>query len=161
LDGDGQHLPSDIPYFMRLAKYSSGGVFIGNRMLKVRTMPLLRIITNKVMSWFISSLIKQDVPDTQCGFRLIKREVLDKVKLETSKYETETEILIKSVRLGFRLESIPIKTVYKGEKSQINPFVDTFRFLKFITEDLWITRRQEKEWSKSKSPAGGSGQSAC
>jgi len=30
MDGDGQHLPEEIPYFIRLAKYSNSGVFIGN-----------------------------------------------------------------------------------------------------------------------------------
>ncbi|MDD5568753.1 MAG: hypothetical protein PHY88_06065, partial [Candidatus Omnitrophica bacterium] len=82
--------------------------------------------------WIISILSKQDIPDTQCGFRLIKRSVLEKVELKTSKFETETEILIKASRLGFKIDSVPIKTVYRGEKSQINPIVDTFRFIKFI-----------------------------
>lgn len=137
MDGDGQHLPEDIPYFIRLAKYSESAIFIGNRMQKTKNMPRLRLLTNKFMSWVVSCLAGQRIPDTQCGFRLIKRDVLKKVRLLTLKYETESEILIKSSRLGFKIESIPIKTIYSGEKSQINPFVDTMRFFRFIIKDLW------------------------
>ena len=96
-------------------------------------MPLLRIITNRFMSLIISAFARQYIPDTQCGFRLVKKEVLQKITLSTSKYETESEILIKAARLGFKIEFVPIKTIYSGQKSQINPFVDTLRFLRFIT----------------------------
>lgn len=140
MDGDGQHLPEDIPYFMRLAENSDSGIFIGNRMSKVQAMPRLRILTNKFMSWLISKITKQNIPDTQCGFRLIKRAVLEKLDLETSKYETESEILIKAARLGCKIESVPIKAVYQGEKSQINPFIDSLRFAKFIIRELWTSR---------------------
>jgi glycosyltransferase involved in cell wall biosynthesis len=136
MDGDGQHRPDDIPYFMRLAKYSESAIFIGNRMSKTRNMPLLRLLTNKFMSWLISVIAKQRIPDTQCGLRLIKKDVLKKVRLKTSKYETESEILIRAARAGFRIESVPIKSVYSGEKSKINPFVDTLRFLRFIIGEL-------------------------
>lgn len=139
MDGDGQHLPEDIPYFMRLAKYSDSGIIIGNRMQKIRNMPLLRLFTNKFMSWLISVVARQKIPDTQCGFRLIKQEVFKKVRLSTSKYETESEILIKCARLGFKIESVPIKSIYMGEKSNINPFIDTFRFIKFILKELWTS----------------------
>ncbi len=140
MDGDGQHLPEEIPYFIRLAKYSNSGIFIGNRMFKIKNMPFVRVFTNKLMSWLISFVAGQSIPDTQCGFRLIKKEVLEKINLKTSKYETESEIIIKASRLGFKIESVPIKSIYSGEKSQINPVIDTLRFIKFIIRELWITK---------------------
>jgi glycosyltransferase involved in cell wall biosynthesis len=137
MDGDGQHLPDEIPSFMRLALSSDSGIIIGNRMLTRKNMPFVRVLTNKVMSWFISKVSKQKIPDTQCGFRLIKKEVLEKLLLNTSKYETESEILIKASRLGFKIESLPIKSIYIGKKSHINPFIDTLRFLNFILRDVF------------------------
>ena len=140
MDGDGQHLPEDISYFIRLAEYSESGLIIGNRMSKARGMPGLRLATNMFMSWVISKAAGQKIPDTQCGFRLLKKKVIQKLSLETDKYETESEILIKASRLGFKIESVPIKTIYAGEKSQINPFIDTIRFLRFIIKELWTTK---------------------
>lgn len=140
MDGDGQHLPEDLSYFIRLATYSDSAIFIGNRMQKIKNMPFMRLMTNRLMSWLLSSMAKQKIPDTQCGFRLLKKEALKKVELVTSKYETESEILIRGSRLGFRIESVPIKTVYLDEKSQINPFIDTLRFFRFIIRELWTSR---------------------
>lgn len=140
MDGDGQHLPSDLPYFIRLAENSDKGILIGNRMAKTKNMPMTRIVTNKFMSWLISKVAKQRIPDTQCGFRLIRREVLEKISLSTDKYEIESEMLINSSRAGFKIESIPIQSVYADEKSQINPFRDTIRFIKFISKKIWTSQ---------------------
>ena len=141
MDGDGQHLPEDIPYFLRLAEYSDSQIFIGNRMNKTKNMPVVRVFTNRFMSWIISSIIGQSVPDTQCGYRLIKKKVLEKINLRTANYEIESEIIIKGARAGFKIEAVPIKTIYRDEKSKINPFVDSLRFLKFIFGELWISNR--------------------
>jgi len=136
MDGDGQHQPQDIQHFIHLAKNSDSAIFIGNRMLKTKPMPWLRLLTNKFMSRLISAIAKQDIPDSQCGFRLIKGEALKRLNLKTSRYETESEILIESSRLGFKIESVPIRTVYSGQKSQIRPFSDTLRFIRFIMKEL-------------------------
>lgn len=136
MDADGQHKPQDIPSFLRLAEWSNDAVFIGNRMLNATNMPWLRFFTNKFMSWLISAIARQDIPDTQCGFRLIKRQALEKIKLQTDKFETESELLIKAARLGFKIKSVPVTTVYNNEKSRINPFVDTLRFIRFIIKEI-------------------------
>jgi glycosyltransferase involved in cell wall biosynthesis len=140
MDGDGQHNPSDIPYFIQKAESTSAGIIIGNRMCNPRTMPIIRILTNKFMSWLISRLVKQKIADTQCGFRLIKRELLEKIKFTTRRFETESEILIRASQLGYKIESVPIKSVYQKEKSRINPFLDTVRFVNFICQQIWTMK---------------------
>lgn len=137
MDGDGQHLAEEIPFFLRLAKYSDTGIFVGNRMSKPKSMPWIRLATNKFMSWLLSKIIGQKISDTQCGFRLIKKEALKNITLASAKFEIESEMLVKAARKGFKIESVPIKTVYGEEKSQINPIVDTLRFIKFIVRELW------------------------
>jgi len=132
MDGDGQHSPEDLAVFIQRAQISQSVLIVGNRMGKIKGMPALRVITNFLMSKFISLVVKQQIPDTQCGFRLAKKELLNKINLSTSKYETESEILIKAAHLGFKIESVPIKTIYTGQKSQIHPLIDTFRFLRFM-----------------------------
>ncbi|MFZ2357085.1 MAG: glycosyltransferase family 2 protein [Candidatus Omnitrophota bacterium] len=144
MDGDGQHSPKDIPVFLSAIPNSNSGIIIGNRMSKKRNMPLLRVLTNKFMSRLISSIVKQEIPDTQCGFRLIKSDVLRILNLRTCKYDTESEILIKAARSGFKIESVPIDSIYRGEKSKINPFIDSIRFFKLIIRELKINLRLRK-----------------
>ncbi len=132
MDGDGQHSCDDLLAFIRKAQNSQSALIVGNRMGMTKGMPVLRLITNFLMSKFISLIVKQHIPDTQCGFRLVKKELLAAIDLSTSKYETESEVLIKAAHLGFKIESIPVRTIYSGGKSQINPLVDGLRFLRFM-----------------------------
>lgn len=133
MDGDGQHDVTDLDTF--LAEAHKGTPFVvGNRMDNPIGMPHTRIITNRFMSWMISRIAKQHIPDTQCGFRMIKREVLEKIVISTKKYEIESEILIKAARGGFPIMSVPIKSIYsKNVRSKIRPVADTLRFIKFIS----------------------------
>lgn len=132
MDGDGQHLADDIGKFVQKMEATNADIIIGNRMSDVSAMPADRKHTNRFMSGLISMLARQDVPDSQSGFRLIKREVLERVNLESSNYEIESEMIIRASRAGFKIESVPIKTIYKDETSKINPVVDTFRFIVFV-----------------------------
>ena len=141
MDGDGQHSCDDLSAFMRKAESLGCAIVVGNRMSSTKQMPALRVATNRFMSWLISLVAGQSIPDTQCGFRLVKKELLEKLNLSTSKYETESEILIQAARLGFKIESVPVRTIYSGQKSQINPFVDTLRFLRFIIRESFRGRK--------------------
>jgi glycosyltransferase involved in cell wall biosynthesis len=140
LDGDGQHDPEDILQFIEKVKESDAKIVVGNRMFKTRNMPFARWLTNKIMSSFISSICRQNIPDTQCGFRYINKEALKSLELSTSNFEIETEILIEAGRKGYKIYSVPIKTIYQDHKSRINPFLDTMRFFGFIFRKRWTSR---------------------
>ncbi|MCK4994999.1 MAG: glycosyltransferase family 2 protein [Candidatus Omnitrophica bacterium] len=137
MDADGQHLASEISKFIAHAKKSKAGIIIGNRMQSPVGMPLVRKITNYLTSYIISKLISVNIPDSQCGFRLIKTEVLKKLNLSTMKYEIESEILIEAAKNNFLIESIPVKAIYANQKSQINPVVDTIRFCNLISRNIF------------------------
>ncbi len=137
LDGDGQHDPLEIPLFLNKARHGAD-VVVGTRRLNPAEMPLVRYLTNRATSFVVSLLARTRIRDSQSGFRLIRAEVLRKVSLTTVKYDTESEILIKAGRRGFRIESLPIKTIYRGEKSSINPVLDTLRFVRLAVRGLWI-----------------------
>ena len=47
--------------------------------------------------------------------------------------KTYSEIIIKIWRAGYKIKSIPIKTVYRSEMSRINPVLDSIRFIEFIS----------------------------
>jgi glycosyltransferase involved in cell wall biosynthesis len=134
MDGDGQHLPGDIDPFIRVYEEKKPGIIVGNRMHKPKDMPLVRWITNALMSWIISGMCRQRVPDTQCGFRLISMKALQAIALNTDRYEIESEMLLEIARAGFKIESVPITSVYDGQYSAIHPWNDTVRFLKFVLQ---------------------------
>ncbi len=138
LDADGQHDPAEIESFTRAAQETGAGIVIGNRMRTPRDMPLVRRLTNWMMSWWISRLAGHQIPDTQCGYRLLGRGVLGKFEFKSHRFETETEMLIQAGRAGLPIVSIPIRTIYQaGRESHIQPGHDALRFLRL----LWRYRK--------------------
>jgi glycosyltransferase involved in cell wall biosynthesis len=132
MDGDGQHSPDDIPRFIERMSNSNADMVVGNRMLYSKGMPPIRWLTNRLMSFLLSLICHQNIPDSQCGFRLIKSSLLEQINLRTSNYEIESEIIVEASLHGFKQRFVPIQTIYTKQVSQINPVIDTIRFFKFI-----------------------------
>ena len=132
LDGDGQHLPEEIPRFLEEANRSQSHIILGNRMSDVEEMPFVRKMTNRFMSWQISHVCHQAIPDSQCGFRMIHRDLAPSLFCETDAFDYETEMLLIAARAGFKISAVPVSTVYGEEKSKIRPVRDTIRFYKLM-----------------------------
>ena len=132
MDADGQHLPTEMPTFAAEAERGGYDVVVGNRMDQTRDMPWLRKRTNEFTSWVVSRLAGQRIPDSQNGYRLYRVACLEGVKLRTTRYDTESEILVRLARRGYRIGAVPVSTIYGDEKSSINPFVDTGRFFRLV-----------------------------
>jgi glycosyltransferase involved in cell wall biosynthesis len=141
LDGDGQHDWNEIRRFVEAAERTGAPIVLGDRMRDVAEMPALRRWTNRTTSRIISRLARQRIPDSQCGFRLLRAEVLADLDLKTANYETESEMLLQAAAAGHRIESIPIKTIYNAAPSHIHPVRDTWRFIKLALRALVQRRR--------------------
>lgn len=132
LDADGQHLPAEIPLLLEASRETGADLVIGNRMHNPRGMPWDRRLTNRFMSWFISRMTGQAIPDTQCGFRWISRRLFDRVRLSSNRFEIESELVIRAARAGFRVGSVPVSSVYRRQTSFIRPLRDALRFLRLL-----------------------------
>jgi len=133
LDADGQHLPEEIDRFIAAAASSAGcSFFIGNRMNNLTGMPFIRRVVNCYMSKRISGFCGQKIPDTQCGYRMLDRQLIPELLGGANRFDYETEMLIIASRKGCRIESVPITTVYSDEVSKIQPMRDALRFFKLM-----------------------------
>ena len=133
LDSDGQHLPEEIDNFLlAAASVTQPTFFIGNRMGDVARMPLVRRLVNRYMSNEISRLCGQRIPDTQCGYRMLHRQIIPDMLGGGHRFDYETEALIIASRKGYRIESVPIATVYTDQISKIHPLRDSLRFFKLM-----------------------------
>ena len=133
LDADGQHPPEEIDRFVTAAlSAAEPKLVLGNRMKDLSTMPLVRRFVNRWMSEQISALCGQEIPDTQCGYRLLHRQLIPELLGGAARFDYETEMLILASRKGFRIASVPISTVYSDEVSSIHPVRDTIRFFNLM-----------------------------
>ena len=139
MDGDGQHLPEEIPLFLENAERRESDIVVGSRMENPQGMPSLRYWTNMVTSLITTLLAGVRIRDSQSGFRWISRRVLQEVSLESPKFAIESELLIKAGKKGFKITEIPITTIYLPEstkRSKISPLKDTLRFFVLIWRNI-------------------------
>jgi glycosyltransferase involved in cell wall biosynthesis len=129
LDGDGQHLPEDIPVMLRVAKETGADLVIGTRSFDRALMPRSRYFSNIVGSRLASALIGCEIRDSQSGFRLFRLDKLGDAKLRSRCYELEMEILIKMARSGCTIAHAPVRMVYEDgqARSKMKPVRDTVR----------------------------------
>ena len=133
LDSDGQHLPEETDRFIAAAGSATGPTFfIGNRMTNLAGMPFIRRVVNRLMSRRISRVCGQEIPDTQCGFRMLDRQLIPDLLGGGHRFDYETEVLIIASRKGYRIDSVPITTVYTDQVSKIHPVRDAIRFFKMM-----------------------------
>ncbi len=130
MDADGQHDPVEIQKFVQAL--DEADLVVGNRMTHPKGMPLVRRWTNRIMSWIVSCVAGQQIPDTQCGYRALNRRALEAISLSTDRFEIESEMLLEAARKKLKIASIPVSSVYRDEVSHIRPLQDTGRFFKFL-----------------------------
>ena len=137
LDADGQHDPEEIPAFVEEFSKGKADIIIGNRMSDRCAMPAVRIFTNRLTSAIVSMRAGQRIPDSQNGYRLMRASLLTRLHLVSSRYEIDSELIIKACHAGGIVASIPIRTIYAGEKSAIHPLRDTVRFIVLVIRSLF------------------------
>ena len=125
LDADQQHPPSSIPVFIERMKAKV--ILIGQRS-DLKSMPLLRILSNKFTSLLLSIRTNSSLRDSQCGFRLIPLSLFEKIEFQQNGFQFESELLIKASMSGYSIEHVKIPTVYGLEKSAMRNIRDTLKF---------------------------------
>jgi len=139
LDADLQHDPTYIVKFLELIKKDEDwGIIIGSRWRSGTKMPLDRRLSNRITSFLISIRTGQKIPDSQSGYRLIKRDVLEKVVIKENRFMAETELLLKASSNGFNIGTVHIPTIYAQEGSHISKFRDTLQFISlYVRSFFW------------------------
>jgi glycosyltransferase involved in cell wall biosynthesis len=127
LDADGQHPPECLPDFVRAAE-AGADLVLGTR-ARTPDMPFSRRFANGFSSGWTAWLAGQRVSDSQCGYRLHSRRLLERTPLTPGRYEVETEVVVRAARLGFRIAEVEIPTVYGEQKSQIRTLRDVPRIV--------------------------------
>ena len=139
LDADGQHDPREIPSFLELYQAEHPDLIIGER--DFSQIPFVRRLANNLGRITFSWAIGQPVRDNQSGYRLIGKNIMQAVLSSAEQgFEFEVEMIVICVRGGYKLAWVPIRTIYAGESSHIQPFRHLVNFLRMVLR----TRRELK-----------------
>lgn len=131
IDADLQFDPEQIPLFVE-AFQNGADVVIAERE-NYKESPLWRTFGNKFLSFLATIVLMYPIHDVLAGFKAAKREVMLSLKLQEKGFMYESEIVVKAVRMGYKLVQIPVR--YKRrmrENSQVSLIKDGLRFVKSI-----------------------------
>lgn len=134
MDADGQHAPEYVAAFIHAFRATTVDLIIGTRELRWPQMPIARIFSNRISSALLSWRLGIKIVDSQSGYRLHSRKLMEQIELCTDGYEMESELLVKAHRAGMRIHFIPISTIYSGQQSHIRGVRDIARFIR-----MWLT----------------------
>lgn len=129
VDADGQHLPSEIPKFLRAFRETGADLIIGDRSHLFGGMLPRRRNANMFSAWAISECAGTRVGDSQSGFRLYSASLIRDVTIRANGFAAESEIIVRAGRLGRNVLSIPIQLGFVNgiSTSHYRPLLDTLR----------------------------------
>lgn len=142
LDGDGQHRPEDIPKFLALAQEEPGKIVIGSRLTDRAGFPPARYRANRIADFWISWASGHPVEDSQSGYRLYPRQVIESVEANHGRrngFVFESEILINAAHAGYRTTGISIPALYEGtvrRGSHFQPVSDIAKIVAMVALKL-------------------------
>jgi glycosyltransferase involved in cell wall biosynthesis len=133
LDADGQHDPSEIPLFLDKFRATVSDLIIGER--DFSKMPLVRRMSNTVGRRAFSWAMGRRVRDNQSGYRLLSRRLMEAV-LDSGErgFEFEMDMIVVCVKRGWRIEGVPIRTIYGEETSNIKPLQHVVHFFRMVRQ---------------------------
>jgi len=124
--GDGQMNPDDLPRLIApiikgQSDHVKGDRF--NHSQGVGKMPLLRRMASKVLAVATTLASGQSITDPQCGYTATSSEVLSQWPWQNSwkGYGYPNYWLIQLAKFGWRINEVPVQSIYGQEKSGIRP----------------------------------------
>ncbi|MDF1874730.1 glycosyltransferase family 2 protein [Sulfurimonas sp. SAG-AH-194-I05] len=119
IDGDGQHLASEISKLLR--KYTKNEIMIGVRNFDGKHVPNTskfgRWLSNFLASWNT----EQKITDSLSGFRIYPVNILA-LKMKTSRFDWEMEVLIRHAEEGGIINEVSIECYYPTPKERVSHF---------------------------------------
>jgi glycosyltransferase involved in cell wall biosynthesis len=132
IDSDGSHRPEELPLLLTPILQDQADFVIGSRFLqeKPASARKLNAIGVRLFNVLIRIFTRAKVSDSQSGYRAMKSEILKNLRLKSSEYEIESEMLVKTARRGFRVKEVPTSFEQRTYgKSRLDPVVDGLKIL--------------------------------
>ena len=119
-DGDGQYDPSELETLWRAMR---DDVDLVNGYKISRSDPLHRIVIGRLYHYVVTVLFGLRVRDVDCDFRLMRRSIFDRVRLEKNSGVICLEMMKKIHDAHFRIAEVPVHHYHRAYgKSQFFNF---------------------------------------
>lgn len=122
IDADGQHFPDDIPFMLSAAENCPDALIMGCRTLSEANAPGASTFGNRFSNFWFKIISGKQLSDTQSGFRIYPLHLMRNIQFFGSRYELESEILIKLTWRDIPIVQVPIRVYYAPGDERITHF---------------------------------------
>lgn len=132
LDGDGQHLPEEIPKLIKPILSGEANLVIGTRFNADVQMPFIKKVGNRIITWLMKRLTGCSLTDTQSGFRAMSGKVAKMLLPTTGTYTYTQEMIIHATKNKLKITEVPINSIerkYGSSRVVKNPITYGFRVM--------------------------------
>jgi glycosyltransferase involved in cell wall biosynthesis len=121
LDGDGQHLPEELPRVLAPLLRGEADLVIGSRFLGHYEIPRYRKFGIDVITWLYNVGSPVKVLDAQSCFRGYNRSALDTLTISENGFGFSVELLVQAREHGLTIKEVPISCIYHPNSHSQNP----------------------------------------
>ena len=143
MDGDGQHLGSEIPRLLAESDAAPRALVIGARRVEGHDVTPMRLFGNRFANRWVEIACGCALPDTQSGFRVYPLPETLWLGARAGRFAFETEVLIRAARAGLEIRSLPVAVHYPPPAERVShyrPWRDTLRIIAVVV-GLILRRR--------------------
>lgn len=133
MDSDGQHFPDDLSVFLEALDERMPGdqelLLIGSRKMDDPSVPDKSTVGNRLSTFWYWVETGIELTDTQCGYRLYPLRCVNSLRLQTTRFELEIEVIVKAAWEGVNVINRPVKVLYDPTErvTHFRPFQDVAR----------------------------------
>lgn len=124
LDGDGQHLTSEIPKLVERAREYPWDLVIGHRNMGQHAgeVPSISKFGRNFSNFWVKYQTDQKISDSQSGLRIYPLFHLQNIKFWTRRFDFEIEVLIRLIWRGVGTQDVPVEVYYPPADERISHF---------------------------------------
>ncbi len=120
LDGDGQHIPEEIPLVLEPILNGKADIVVGSRYLENHSeVPAARIWGHRVFNILTNSLTQVHVTDSQSGFRAFSARALAALYFSTKGFAVESEMQFLAREFSLKLVEAPVTILYRDAPKRL------------------------------------------
>jgi len=119
IDGDGQHLPEELPGVICPILNGEADIAVGSRYINNSSnTPLDRRLGHKLIGFLTSLATGVEVADSQNGYRAFSKKAYEQIRFNSSDFSVESEMQFLANEFGLTVKEVPITIRYLDKQKR-------------------------------------------
>ncbi len=140
LHQDGQYEPTLIPELVKPILDGGADMVLGSRLMQrggalAGGMPMYKFLANRMLTRVENGVLGTSLSELHTGYRAYSRELLMSIPFlrNSLDFAFDSELIMQVVHFGFRIEEVPVRTIYSQDASSVGVAASLRYGLKTLT----------------------------